>query len=125
VTSAAAAPGREPPPSADDEAPVGYKPSEVTFSDIVSLWMTNIMQTCAPAGALRTWRARRPVAFPAPVVQTAEVVKRSDGKLALIARGYQHRDRVLPAVRKVAFGNASGQKHEATKIMPERIGCEQ
>ena len=35
------------PPAGTEEAPAGFKPNEVTFTDIVSLWVTNIMQTCA------------------------------------------------------------------------------
>jgi hypothetical protein len=41
---------REPTEGIDD-APEGFKPTEVTFSDIVSLWVTNIMQTCVRARA--------------------------------------------------------------------------
>jgi hypothetical protein len=43
------------PPETIEEAPEGFKPTEVTFSDIVSLWVTNIMQTCVrfSASALR------------------------------------------------------------------------
>ena len=51
--------------------------------------------------------------------------KRSNGQRPLIACGQQHRDRVLTAGRKATLVDTTGQKHEATKMMPEGIGREQ
>ena len=61
----------------------------------------------------------------ARVILREQRLKRSDGKCALVARGHQYRDRLLPAQRKVTRADTACQKNKATKIMPERIGCEQ
>ena len=48
--SSAGPPGA--PPSVEEEAPADYKPKTVTPGDIISLWVTNIAQTCVRA---RVW----------------------------------------------------------------------